>query len=178
MVANKVRERITRGDAESVLQAFGNGGRAVLQHSRTGEGAPADSFGSHGSIRPFSGSPWDGAHFCADDWHVIVIADFEGGDATFSHADAEAITDTLSVEFTLDGVVLSSTTRTPVKRFLNPEPFGLDVAYYFQVGQVMSPADLAVGAHNLSVAITDASGGVFQDSISFFIDASGTGACG
>jgi hypothetical protein len=109
---------------------------------------------------------------------VIVIADFEGGDATFGHADAEAITDTLSVEFTLDGVVLTATTRTPVKRFLNPEPFGLDVAYYFQEGQVMSPTDLAVGAHTLSVVITDSSGVVFQDGISFFVDASGMGGCG
>ena len=78
MVANKVGHSISRGEAESVLHAFGNGGRTVVQHNRTGEGAPADHFGSHGSIRPFSGSEWDGAHFCADDWHVIVIAD---GDA-------------------------------------------------------------------------------------------------
>ena len=177
MVANKVGHSISRGEAESVLHAFGNGGRTVVQHNRTGEGAPADHLGSYGSIRPFSGSAWDGAHFCADDWHVIVIADFEGGDHTFQHADAEAITDPMSVEFTLDGAVLSGTTRTPVKRFLDPEPFGLDVAYYFQVGKVMAPSDLAVGAHTLSVAITDGSGGVFQDGISFFIDASGTGAC-
>jgi hypothetical protein len=176
MVADKVGQRITRGDVEAVLQAFGNGGRVVLQHSRTGEGAPADFFGSHGSIRPFSGSPWDGAHFCADDWHVIVIADIEGGDASFRHADAQAIMDPLTVEFTLDGVVLA-TTRTSIKRFLNPEPFDLDVAYYFQEGRLMSPADLAVGTHTLSVVVTGPSG-VFQDEITFFVDASGAGACG
>src|SRR3954464_3238481 len=63
---------ITRGDAQAVFHAFGNGGRAVLAHSRTAEGAPADVTGSHGSIRPFAGSAWDGAHFCATDWHVIL----------------------------------------------------------------------------------------------------------
>jgi len=72
--------RITRGDTEAVLNAFGGGRRAVLLHSKTAEGATADFFGSHGSIRPFAGSPWDGAHFCADDWHVILIADIEGGE--------------------------------------------------------------------------------------------------
>jgi hypothetical protein len=43
-----------RGGAERP----GGGGRAVLLHSKTAEGAPADFFGSHGSIRPFAGSPW------------------------------------------------------------------------------------------------------------------------
>ena len=57
------RRPITQGDAQAVFQAFGNGERVILQHSSVAEGAPADDFGSHGSIRPFAGSPWDGAHF-------------------------------------------------------------------------------------------------------------------
>ena len=120
--------RITRGDVQAVLHAFGGGGRAVLLHSRTAEDAPADFVGSHGSIWPFAGSPWDGAHFCADDWHVILIADFEGGDASFQHADAARIMNGLEVSFTLDGAALP-TTRTAIKRFLNPGQFGLQVAY-------------------------------------------------
>ena len=44
----------SRGDAQAVLEAFGTGGRAVLQHSRTAEAAPADVLGTRGSIRPFS----------------------------------------------------------------------------------------------------------------------------
>ena len=169
--------RITRGDAEAVLNAFGGGGRAVLLHSRTGEGAPADFFGSHGSIRPFAGSPWDGAHFCAEDWHVILIADFEGGDASFKHDDAESIMNGLDISFTLDGAPLP-TIRTAIKRFLNPEQFGLQVAYYFQQGLIMSPTDLSIGNHRLEVTLVDASGQQsFQDGITFFIDAPGTGAC-
>jgi hypothetical protein len=169
--------RITRGDVEAVLHAFGGGGRAVRLHSKTAEGAPADFLGSHGSIRPFAGSAWDGAHFCADDWHVILIADFEGGDASFQHDDAARIMNGLQVSFTLDGAALP-TTRTAIKRFLNPGQFGLQVAYYFQQGQIMSPADLSIGSHRLEVTMVDASGQQsFQDGITFFIDAPGTGAC-
>jgi hypothetical protein len=167
---NQVSHPVTHGDAQAVLQAFGNGGRAVIQHSHVAEGAPADFFGSHGSIRPFSGSPWDGAHFRHDDWHVILIADIEGGDASFQHEDAVTIMDSLAVTFTLDGAALP-TTRTAIKRFLNPEPFGLDTAYYFQEGRIMSPAELAPGSHTLSVTISGLSE-TFQDQITFFIDAS------
>jgi hypothetical protein len=161
---------ITRGDAEAVFHAFGNGGRAVLAHSRTAEGAPADITGAHGSIRPFAGSVWDGAHFSAQDWHVILIADFEGGDHSFSHGDAEQIIDGLTIEFSLDGAPLI-TSRTPVKRFLDPPPvFGFEAAYYAQQGRIMAPGDLSLGSHALTVAITDASGAVMTDGITFVVD--------
>ena len=177
MATSSGSRRITRGDVEAVLQAFGGGGRAVLFHSKTAEGAPADFFGSHGSIRPFAGSPWDGAHFCAEDWHVILIGDIEGGDGSFQYGDAERIMNALDVSFTLDGTALP-TTRTAIKRFLNPEQFGLQVAYYFQQGQIMSPADLSIGSHQLDVTMVDASGQQsFQDGITFVIDPPGTGAC-
>jgi hypothetical protein len=64
-----------------------------------------------------------GPHFSAQDWHVIVIADFEGGDSSFKQQDAVDIMDALTVTFSLDGAVLP-TTRTAVKRFLNPGQFG------------------------------------------------------
>jgi hypothetical protein len=52
------------------------------------------------------------------------------------------------------------------------------VAYYFQQGQIMSPADLSIGSHRLEVTMVDASGQQsFQDGIMFVIDAPGTGAC-
>jgi hypothetical protein len=169
--------RITRGDATAVFEAFGNGGRAVLQHSRVAEAAPADDAGTRGSIRPFAGSPWDGAAFCADDWHVILIADIEGGDRTFSRQDAERIMAGLRIEFTLDGRPLE-TTRTAIRRFLDPDGFGLETGYYFQQGRIMAPADLTVGQHRLSVDIDDAAGQQnFHDEINFTVDAPGSGAC-
>ncbi len=161
--------RITRGDVQAVLEAFVTGGRVVLRHSTTAEAAPADWYGTHGSIRPFSGSPWDGAHFRASDWHVILIALIEGGDASFTHTDAAGIIDDLEIVFTLDGALLP-TTRTAVKRFSTPEAFGLEEAYVVQQGRLMAPGDLAVGNHTLAVSVTGPTGG-FQDEITFTIDA-------
>jgi len=174
--AQATTTRITQGDAQAVFEAFGGGGWAILLHSSVVRGGPADFFGSHGAIRPFSGSPWDGAHFCAEDWHVIVAADIEGGDASFTRSDAEAIMRGVDVSFTLDGAVLP-TTRTAIKRFLAPELVGVQVAYYFNQGRIMSPAHLSTGSHQLQVTETDASGQTFQDGITFVIDAPGTGAC-
>jgi hypothetical protein len=102
-----------------------------LQHSRAAQGAPAGFFGSHGSIRPFAGSQWDGAHFCAEDWNVILVADIEGGNSSFKENDAERSMDGVDISFSLDNTALP-TTRTAIKRISSPELFGLQVAYYFE----------------------------------------------
>src|SRR3954462_8441533 len=99
-VGNQGPRRITRGDVEAVFHVLGNGGRAVLAHSQTAEGTPAAVPGSHGCIRPFAGSAWDGAHFCATDWHVSLGAYCEGGDSSFKHQDAERSMQELQVSFT------------------------------------------------------------------------------
>jgi hypothetical protein len=166
--------QIKRGDVEAVFSAFGGGGWAVLRHSSVAAGAPADDLGSHGAIRPFQ--PWDGMHLCAEDWHVIVIADIEGGDASFKRPDAESIMSTLAVRFVLDGDVMA-TTRGAVSRFLNPERFGLEVAYYFQEGRIMSPDELAVGDHTLRCEMTAAGEVVFDNTIHFIVDPPDAGAC-
>jgi len=169
--------RINRGDAQAVLHAFGTGGRVILRNGQTAEASPADFFGSHGSIRPFRGSPWDGRHFCAEDWHVILIAWVDGGDASFGHQQAEASLDPLTNNFALDGAALA-TTRTPIQPFHNPQAFGLERAWYFQEGRIMSPEDLSVGQHELSLRFTDPASGLDEsDGITFFIDAADTGAC-
>jgi hypothetical protein len=96
-------QRINRGDAEAVLNAFGTGGRVILANGQTVDASPADDKGTHGSIRPFAGSPWDGAHFCAEDWHVILLAWFDGGDkGTFNRQRAEEIIAPVTFSFTLD----------------------------------------------------------------------------
>jgi hypothetical protein len=77
----------------------------------TAQASPADFFGSHGSIRPFNGSPWDGRH-CAEDRHVILVAFFDGGDASFSHQQAKAILDPVTISFTLDGAALGNHTHS------------------------------------------------------------------
>ena len=47
-----------------------------------------------------------------------------------------------------------------------------------QIGRILSPAELPVGAHTLDVTITDPLEGVLSTGITFHIDAIGTGACG
>jgi hypothetical protein len=163
----------TKGDATAVLEAFGSGGWAVLQHSKVAAGAPALGVPGPVAIRPFSGTPFDGAHYCALDWHAIAIADIEPG----PHQVAAAALASIDYRFTLDAASLP-VERTAVSRFLNPERFGLTEAFYSQWGRVMSPSDLAPGSHHLDVVETDNTGSiVYTDGITFYVDAAGTGAC-
>lgn len=167
------RRRARRGDAEAVLNAFGNGGWAVINHSDIARRGVVDR---QIQIRPFDF--FDGRHYCAPDWHTIVIADIEGGDRPFTRQQAEALIADVRVQFTLDGSPLQIT-QTAVKRFLNPNLFGLEAAFYSQWGRVMRPSDLSVGEHTLNVRMTNASGNqvYFENTINFFMDAEGTGSC-
>ena len=163
--------RVTRGDAQAVLNAFPNAGRIIRSHKIV-ETTPADPE-LKASIRPFSGSTFDGRHYCVEDWHVIVVAEIAGGDNSFSHQDAAAELNPITLTFTLDGAELP-TNRGPVKRFLDPAP--LDKAYFFQQGALLSPSDLSVGSHSVSYT-EDSPSGHFESSITFFIDPAGQGAC-
>jgi len=168
--------RAKKGDAEAVLQAFGTGGVTILKHSKVVEGVPEGApsqggLGSRVAIRPFG--QWDGSHFCELDWHTILVADIEPIDETFTRQDAKAFIEQVAVNFTLDGAQLP-VSRTATKRFNNPEFFGVEDAVYAQWGRVMSPSDLSVGPHTLSLEF----GGLEPDpAITFFIDQAGTGAC-
>jgi hypothetical protein len=70
--------RVTRGDAQAILQAQGNGGWAVILNGGiVEEGAPSDfMFDSMARIAPQAG--WNGRHFCSLDWHVINVPAVEG----------------------------------------------------------------------------------------------------
>lgn len=167
--------RVTRGDVEATLEAFTTGGRVILSHGAGGVFSPAPATLFDGSIRPFPGSPWDGGRFCVDDWHVLLIADFEGGDQSFTREEAESILSSVSTEFTLDGESLS-TERTAIKRLLEPESFGFDEAYAFQEGVIMSPDELGVGEHFFVVQV-DLPDGILEFPINFFIDPSDSETC-
>ncbi len=167
--------RISRGDAEAVFEAAGTGGQILLRHSTVVPGAPNPG-GLRASIRPIPDSPFDRAHFCQQDWHVILQGDIEGGDKPFTKQDAEQIMNSLQIVLTLDGEPLQ-TTRTAVKRFDNPEGRGLEEAWWCAWGHLLAPDDIKVGSHQLDVTITDASGDVSQQGITFVIDAKDTGVC-
>jgi hypothetical protein len=57
------------------LRAFGNGGWAVINHSRVvrARRGPANTTIQ---IRPIDF--FDGRHYCELDWHTIVLADIKG----------------------------------------------------------------------------------------------------
>jgi hypothetical protein len=99
--------RVSRGDAEAVFHAFGGGGRVILNNNATDTGAPADSDVA-AAIRPFSGTIFDGRHYCAEDWHVILIANISGDSPTWSLQEATEELDSIATQFTLDGSELST----------------------------------------------------------------------
>ncbi len=169
--------RITRGDVESVLNAFTTGGRVILSHQNSSAGsdaAPADFQGSNGAIRPFSA--WDGQHVCVEDWHVMVISNFDGGDKSYTMQDAKGYLSQVIPLFYLDGNPLQ-TTSTPIKRFLNPAQYGLDEAYGFSTGAIMAPGDLQVGQHTFEVYNVDPVYGDADLAITFYVDDANSFTC-
>jgi hypothetical protein len=173
--ANASADRVSRGDAEAVFHAFGGGGRIILNKNVTDTGAPADS-DVRAAIRPSSGTIFDGRHYCAEDWHVILAATASGDTPSWSLREARAELAFTVNQFTLDGSTLS-TSRTALKRFLVPPLPEPAEAYYFQEGVIMSPSDLAVGEHILAITVYDGPTVIVEDEITFYIDAAGTGVC-
>ena len=170
-------DRVSRGQAEAVLNAGPSGGSAI--RNRSGgvlRGAPADNE-VRAAIRPYADSKWDGRHFCAEDWHLLVAGWFVGGDRSFTHQQARAELDATMIQLVLDGVELN-TQRTAIKRFVEvPEDLGgAEEAYYFQQGVIMAPADLSVGSHTFAFTATFPGGSEGSQS-TFVIDAPGTGVC-
>src|SRR4029450_4709 len=94
--------RVTRGDAQAVLNAFPNAGRIIRRNEVARFNTPADPE-VKATIRPFSGSIFDGRHYCVEDWHVIVVAEIAGGDHSFSEQDRRARLKPSTLTFTLCG---------------------------------------------------------------------------
>jgi hypothetical protein len=147
-------DRVTQGEAQAFFRS-GTGDSPAL-------------------ISPFI----DGRHYCVLDWHVVALASLAGGDQSFTRQDAVAILGPEEMTFVLNGFLVE-TKRTAIARYLGDLSNFPDVtvAYYYREGLVLSPSDLEVGSHTLSVELTDSSGAVFVYTASFHIDAAGEGAC-
>jgi hypothetical protein len=127
--------------------------------------------GSMVEIRPLP--PFDGAHYCALDWHTIVLAYVAPGPAP----EARALIDDVDMLFELDGAALA-VTRTAVKAYASDDgAVGPEGTYFAQWGRIMAPSDIAVGSHTLSVLIFEAGELTIALGITFHVDAAGTGAC-
>jgi len=98
-------------------------------------------------------------------------------DDTYMRQQAAADASLTNIVFILDGQAIQDTTRTAFIRFLNPEFFGADEAWSCQIGKIFAPGTLTVGTHQLTAYIIDPVFGDFETSITFYVDAAGTGAC-
>jgi hypothetical protein len=167
-IASASPDRISRGEAQAVLNAAGTGGGAIHNHGGA-NGAPADA-NSQVAIRAYYDS---GLHYCIEDWHVIGLAQLIH---TTSMREAQTFLDPIVMTFVLDGSPLE-TTRTPIKAFLNQD-FVEKKGYYFAQGRLMAPGELTVGSHVQVVTVNDPSlPEVAVLTNQFFIDAAGTGTC-
>lgn len=163
--------RVTRGDVEAALQSWNTGLRAIRFTSRSVAAASLDGL-QRGRIVPAA----NGAHYCVEDWHVILIAWIAGGDQSYTYQDAVADLAPTETSFILDGETLSIT-ETPIVRRVGPTLSEEDyVNYGFAVGSILSPADAGVGAHALTwlVTLPDES---FRVDITFYMDPPDSGAC-
>jgi hypothetical protein len=170
--------RITRGDAVANFNAYTTGGRAILAGNGTPavlNAGPASLFGA--GIGPFPSSPWDGSTICADDWHVFVLAVFDGGDKSFQRSEAVTSLAGVEIDWILDGDSLAETERTPIKRFNDATAFGFERAFGFQDGVFVAPDDLPVGSHSLVADIIDPVFGDATIGITFNVDGTGAGVC-
>lgn len=177
------RHGVSHGDAQAVFEEGAGAGALLRKKGNVKFGTPGD-LNLRASIRPFSGTVLDGRHYCAEDWHVILIAyitDDSGRNSSFTKQDAEDELNPLVINFTLDGQALEDTKRTGVKNVpdvkqLLPPQAGVTQAYFIQQGRLMSPQELVVGEHTLSFTATGPDTND-ADGITFSIDAPGTGAC-
>jgi hypothetical protein len=164
-------DQVSRGDAEAVLQAS-HGGVVATNHAGVVRGAPAD-IDMRAAIRPYADSDWDGRHYCAKDWHVLVVAWYAPIDESHTLQQAKDELAGTTIQLVLDGMELD-TERTAIRRL--PEGVEEAEAFYFQQGKTIAPGELSVGTHTLAYTATSPADS-YGSQITFSIDAPGTGAC-
>ena len=165
-------DRVSRGDAEAVLQAS-HAGVVVTDHAGVVRGAPAD-IDLRATIKPYADSDWDGRHFCAEDWHVLVVAWFAAIDESHTAQQVKDELAATTIQLVLDGMEVD-TERTAIRPMKQPEEDEAE-GFFFQQGKIVAPGELSVGTHTLAFTATFP-GGSEGSQITFSIDAAGTGAC-
>jgi hypothetical protein len=159
-------DHVSRGDVMALLNGWNNGRQAVSTGGAL-SGPFVDPFNA--AILPF---PFlDGAHYCEEDYLLAMLAWFTG-DAS-SHQEAVASLSTIQQVFFIDGQPMESI-RTPVKARINS---GSNNEFGFNEGVILAPGDLSPGMHTFSLFVTFAEDPPWEPSITFYIDAAGTGVC-
>jgi hypothetical protein len=169
--------RVTRGDAQAILNTRFSGCGAIIAHGNVHEGQPCEDIPRARIALTVSGN-----HYCADDWHVIVVYDTEFVDVTNPLLQTRAaVIDDLqatTASWALDGSPLPTTTLPvrPIDPTYSQQQFGAP-SWYFTNGTVLAPEALSVGPHSKTLMILDPALGAITITNTFEIDASGTGAC-
>jgi hypothetical protein len=113
-------------------------GEAISNHSFKGLGAPGD-VERRATIRPIPDEGFDGRHYFAEDWHVIVLADIaKDTSKAFTRRDFEQVTAGDEIVFTLDGKALK-TSRSATRRLVLPDDSEDERGGRFLLTQVSRP---------------------------------------
>lgn len=159
------RDRVTKGEALSVLNAWNTGRIAVRLNNGVGAAHFEDPFNV--AILPFGN--FNGRHYCEEDYLVPLLG-WIAEEETYQAAKASL--DTVQHEIWIDGQQYE-TIRTPVAARVggSPGPFA------FSEGAIVEPGALSVGLHSYEVPIYFDGSLIATLSIEFYIDAAGTGVC-
>jgi hypothetical protein len=156
-------DRISRGEAQAAFEAFWTAGFTVPDRTQTPP--PAFDRVSYIVLNIFH----EDVHYCTLDWFAYGIGWFWDG----SYQDAAADRAVVQVSHEIDGVTVDYKV-TAAKRVIT---FG--EVWGWAYGALVPPGSLAIGAHTLTTTVVDPlfPADSFTATVTFFIDAEGTGAC-
>jgi hypothetical protein len=156
--------RITRGEAQAAFEAFWTAGFTIDNKAPSTTPAFADV---HYIL--FNITHEDSPHYCTLDWFAYGI----GWAWVGSQQEAAADRDAVQVSHEIDGRLVDYKV-TAAKRVIT---FG-DV-WGWIYGALVPPGSLPIGEHTLTTTVVDplVPADSFTGTVTFFIDADGTGAC-
>jgi hypothetical protein len=171
-------EPVTQGDVRAQFEAVENGGGVIFDRFGPDNTIPPASPLLH-SIRPIK-EFFDGRHYCTLDWQLITIAFFASPEEVglSTTQELKAFLQATTVTFLLDDVETPAAETTTVKT-ANSDFFGSQPGETFwrAWGNFYAPGVLSIGEHTLTGTGTDPIGTFQLDTITFFIDPVGSGAC-
>jgi hypothetical protein len=156
-------DRITRGEAQAAFEAFWTAGFTIADKAPSTPPAFADV---HYILLNIT---HEDVHYCTLDWFAYGIGLFWVG----SYQEAAADRDAVQVNFEIDGLTVDYGI-TAAKRVIT---FGEVWGWVY--GALVPPGSLSIGEHTLTTTVVDplVPADSFTGTVTFFIDADGTGAC-
>jgi hypothetical protein len=156
-------DRISRGEAQAALDAFWTAGFTIANRTQT----PPPAFQDVHYI--LLNVTHEDVHYCTLDWFAYGIGWAWAGSYQEAAADRAAV----QVSHEIDGRTVDYKV-TAAKRVI---AFGEVWGWVY--GALVPPGSLPIGAHTLTTTVIDplSPGDSFTATVTFYIDAQGTGAC-